>query len=66
MQERRRFKHIQTLEERLLAFAEDGKAQPSSLPPGPARDLAAWRARQVDTAAHISDWLNSPGLKAPR
>jgi hypothetical protein len=35
-------------------------------PPGVARDQLLKRARQAETAAHLQDWLASPGLKPPR
>jgi hypothetical protein len=34
-------------------------------PPGFARDQLLKRARQAETAAHMQDWLASPGLKPP-
>jgi hypothetical protein len=36
------------------------------LKPGPERDELLLKARQIDTAAHINEWLNSPGLQAPK
>jgi hypothetical protein len=35
------------------------------LPHGRMRDLAERKARQVDTASHLSQWLRSPGLRVP-
>jgi hypothetical protein len=35
------------------------------LPPGPQRDALLRKARQMETASHISEWLSSPGLRAP-
>jgi hypothetical protein len=40
--------------------------QASRLEPGPERDDLLRRARQIDTAEHISEWLNIPGLQPPR
>lgn len=34
-------------------------------PPGVQRDQLLRRARQAETASHASEWLNSPGLRAP-
>jgi hypothetical protein len=31
-----------------------------------ARQLLLRRARQAETAAHISEWLSSPGLASPK
>jgi hypothetical protein len=30
-----------------------------------ARELLLRRARQAETAAHINEWLKSPGLRPP-
>ena len=63
--ERRRFKQTKSLEERLADEARLLREQADSLPPGAVREAVLRRARQADTASHISDWLKSPGLKAP-
>jgi hypothetical protein len=36
------------------------------LPPGIERERAIRKARQAETGSHISEWLNSPGLRAPK
>jgi hypothetical protein len=36
------------------------------LPPGPQRDAMLRKARQMDTAGHINEWLSSPGLRPPK
>ncbi len=33
---------------------------------GPARDDILKKLRQLDVAAHLNEWLASPGLQAPR
>lgn len=33
---------------------------------GTVRDAALKKARQLEAAAHMDDWLNSPGLQPPR
>jgi hypothetical protein len=35
------------------------------LPPGAVRDATIRAARQADTAAHLNEWANSPGLRSP-
>ena len=65
MFKRRRFKQTTSLQERLAAFAESARNKAIALPPGSEQDDLLERARQADTALHIEDWLNSPGLKAP-
>ena len=65
MRTRRHFKHTTSLEERLTEDTDRLREQIKTLPPGAERDQAQRRIRQNETAAHISEWLNSPGLKAP-
>jgi hypothetical protein len=36
-----------------------------SLPHGRERELLSRKARQLETASHITEWLSSPGLKPP-
>jgi hypothetical protein len=55
-----------TLQDRLLIQAMRLKVEANSLPHGPLRDAAIRKARQAETGAHISEWLSSPGLQAPR
>jgi hypothetical protein len=65
MKKRRRFKHTASFEERLAAFAQEAREKAERLPPGPERDEALRKARQADTALHMTDWANSPGLQLP-
>jgi hypothetical protein len=65
-QQRRRFKQTQTFEERLAEEAARFREAAQALPQGTARELLLWRARQAETAAHMNEWLPSPGLQAPR
>ena len=53
VQKRRRFKQIQSLEERLAHVAKMLRRQAETLPPGRLRDLAERKAQQVDTASHL-------------
>jgi hypothetical protein len=64
--QRRRFKNTLTFPDRVKTFAEELKAKASELRPGPERDALLRRARQADTAAHIDEWANSPGLQPPK
>ena len=63
---RRRFKQDQSLEERLADEARRLREQARLLPPGAMREAVLRRARQVETAAHMSEWLSSPGLQQPK
>jgi hypothetical protein len=63
---RRRFKHTQSLEERLSEEAKRLREEAKSLPHGAAREALLRRARQAETASHMSEWLSSPGLQPPK
>jgi hypothetical protein len=64
---RRRIKHVTTFEERLAAEAVGFRQAAEEQPVGStARELLLRRARQAETASHISDWLRSPGLQSPK
>jgi len=60
---RRHFR--QSLQERLAEEANQLLKEAQSLPPGPKRDALLRRVQQDETALHVTDWLNSPGLKPP-
>jgi hypothetical protein len=64
-QTRRRIKHTATFEERLAEEAKRFREAAEQEPPGMQRELLMRRARQAETASHMSDWLRSPGLRAP-
>jgi hypothetical protein len=66
MQIRRRFKQTQSLKERLLAEATSLREQAKLLPYGPVREVTLKKARQTEAAAHMEEWLNSPGLRPPK
>ena len=66
MIKRRRFKQTLSLSERLVHDVERLRAQLATLPPGPERDQLVRRIRQSKTAAHIDQWLKSPGLQPPQ
>jgi hypothetical protein len=63
MQRRRSIPH--TFEENIAAEKAKLEAQVAKLKPGPQMDALLRKIRQLDTAAHMSEWLSSPGLKAP-
>ena len=66
MQTRRRSKQSASLKDRLVAFAKEVREKASKLAPGPERDELLTKARRADTASHLDDWANSPGLRAPK
>jgi methylase of polypeptide subunit release factors len=63
MAKRRRSKQQFTLQDRILAWAKDVRAQAATLPPGPDRELLLAKARQAETASQVDDWVTSPGLQ---
>jgi hypothetical protein len=63
MQRRRSIPH--TFEENIAAEKAKLVAQVAKLKPGPQMDALLRKIRQLDTAAHMSEWLSSPGLKPP-
>ena len=63
--QRRRFKQIRSLEERLSDHAERLREEAKLRPPGVARDELIRKARQAETGSHLIEWLSSPGLRPP-
>ncbi|HKU07032.1 MAG TPA: hypothetical protein VJR30_13265 [Bradyrhizobium sp.] len=49
----------------LAQEAARAKAKADTLPPGLERDLLLKKARQAETAAHLKEWADSPGLRPP-
>ena len=66
MQQRRRFKQSDLLEERLAEEAKRLREEARLLPPGAVRDEMIRKARQAETGSHMSEWLRSPGLRPPQ
>ena len=66
MKVRRRFKQFMPVKERLATFAKDMRAKAALLKPGAERDEFLRKARQADTAQHLDEWANSPGLQPPK
>ena len=62
---RRRIKQVLPLHDRLILWANKVREQAAKLPPGRERDDLIEKARQADTALHMEDWANSPGLQPP-
>jgi hypothetical protein len=65
MKQRFRIKQIYSLEDRLSQQAQRLRAEAKAAPPGAERDRMIKLARQAETAAHMSEWLRSPGLLRP-
>lgn len=62
---RRRFKQIVSLQDRLASFAEQARAKAAELPPGAEREDLLKRASRADTASKLDRWANSRGLQRP-
>jgi hypothetical protein len=65
MLKRRHSHQIQTLEERLADEAKQLREEAKTLPPGSKREALLRKARQDETASHLTEWLTSPGLRPP-
>jgi hypothetical protein len=66
MLKQRRFRHTTSFSDRLKIFADELKAKADQLRPGPEQADLIRRARRADTASHIDEWANSPGLQPPK
>jgi len=64
--ERRRIKHDTSLDQRLGEQAKRLRDEARGIPPGVQRDILIRQARQAETAAHMQEWLKSPGLQPPK
>ena len=56
----------ESIRERLAAFAQETREKASVLPPGLEQQDLLRKARQAETAAHMDEWLNSPGVQSPK
>ena len=71
MLKRRRFKQTEALEKRLSKEAEQLRKEARGTPPGIEREQLIKRARQADTASHMSGvadfaWITAAQIKAFR
>ena len=62
----RRFKQTPSFKDRLFIWSQKIRADAEKVPPGPNRDGLLMKTELADTAAHIDDWINSPGLRPPK
>jgi hypothetical protein len=54
-----------TIEEKWRQQSEAAKNEAQKLPHGKARDALVRKARQLETASQINQWLSSSGLRPP-
>jgi hypothetical protein len=64
MQHRPRFKRTQSFEERLADEATRLREEAKLLPPGAVRDEVVRKARQIEAASHLNEWLAVPKLQS--
>lgn len=55
-----------TIEEKWHYQAQAYKQEAAKLPYGKERDELLRKARQLETASHMNEWLSSPGLSPPK
>ena len=55
-----------SFEQRLAQEAHRLTERAETLPHGKERELLSRKARQLETASRINDWMSSPGLQPPR
>ena len=60
-----RIRHEKTFKERLIEPSQRFRGEAEKIPDGTARELLLKRARQAETASHMSEWLSSSGLQSP-
>ena len=63
---RRRVKQTQSLKDRLLDRLQSLREEARLMRPGLERESLLRKARQAETAAHMDEWLRSPGLVPPK
>jgi hypothetical protein len=66
MQKRRDFKQPNNVEQQCAEEALRLRESAELLPPGPTREAALRKARQLETASRMSEWLVSSELQAPK
>ena len=66
METRGRVIRVASLKDRLIQQAENLRNQAKGMPAGIRREELTAKARQAETAAHLDEWLASPGLQPPR
>ena len=66
MPERRHFTQTTSLEGRLADEAKRLRKQAQGTPPGIERERLVRRARRLETASRMDEWLTSRGLQAAK
>ena len=63
---RRHFQQKYSVEQRLAEEAERLRKDARDSQPSVERERLIRKAQQAETAAHMFDWLRSPGLQSPK
>jgi hypothetical protein len=58
--------HKHTIEQKWHQQSEEAKHEAQKLPHGKERDALVRKARQLETASQINQWLSSPELQPPK
>jgi hypothetical protein len=66
MDHRRRFTQQTTLQDRISKWVAGVREEAAAMPPGRERDELLKKLRNAETAMHLKDWAESPGLQAPK
>jgi phosphoenolpyruvate-protein kinase (PTS system EI component) len=66
MKKRFRSKPDKAVGKRLIKEARLARERAEQLPPSMEREALLKKARAVDIAANIEEWLDSPGLRSPK
>jgi hypothetical protein len=64
--QRRRLKQLKSLKERLLDRVNSLREEAKLMRPCFERDELLRKAHQAETAAHMDEWLRSPGVQPPK
>ncbi len=54
-----------SIEQKRHQQSEAAKSAAERLPQGKERERLLLKARQLETACHINEWISSPGLQPP-
>jgi hypothetical protein len=55
-----------TIEQKWRQQIEEVRIEAGKLPPSKERDTLFQKARQLETASHLAEWMSSPGLQPPK
>jgi hypothetical protein len=53
-------------QDQLASFAKTAREVAAFLPPGAEKNELLRKARQADATAHLKEWIESAGLRAPK